>query len=163
MAVKLELGYYGGCCQHLGAYSYRGFDIVISDDYGDTPVEGLTFTLGLYEEGCDETEWLFDIENFSMSKAVYEVDSHIDFLLASGYKEPDVGIREMRKLLKHTFDIGDRALIETAIKERQVELSRLNVESLPVALQSLVVEKECTCGAKHTSNPRFHMSWCDKK
>ena len=22
---------------------------------------------------------------------------------------------------------------------------------------------ECTCGAKHTSNPGFHLSWCDKK
>lgn len=24
-------------------------------------------------------------------------------------------------------------------------------------------KSECTCGAKHTSNPGFHMSWCDKK
>ena len=22
---------------------------------------------------------------------------------------------------------------------------------------------ECTCGAKHTSNSSFHLSWCDKK
>jgi len=23
--------------------------------------------------------------------------------------------------------------------------------------------KECTCGAKHTSNPNYHMDWCDKE
>jgi hypothetical protein len=29
--------------------------------------------------------------------------------------------------------------------------------------QSIIKESECTCGAKHTSNSSFHLSWCDKK
>lgn len=125
--VKLEYGYYGGCSQHLGAYSYRGFDIVISSEYRDTPVEGLTFTLGLYDEGMEETDNLFDIEDFSMDNAIRCVDHYIDFLLSNGYKEPDLQIREMRKLLKHTHDMDARKPVEQAIEDRQKELAGVTI------------------------------------
>jgi len=116
---KLEYGYYGGCSVHLGAYSYRGFDIVIGSEYGDTLVEGLTYTLGIYEEGCDETDHLFDIENFSFDNATREVDRSIDWILAHGYKHPDDMVRQMRVLLKKTHDMETRSLIEKAIEERE--------------------------------------------
>jgi hypothetical protein len=126
--VKLEKGFYGSNCATLGAYNYRGFDIVVDDDMS-MPNEGGEFAVGVYtaSNGADGyMEDLIDIEydsGFSLSKACKIVDKIIDWHLAS--------------------------------KQRcqSVVNSGLEMEAI----------NKCTCGAKHTSNPEFHMSWCDKK
>ena len=37
------------------------------------------------------------------------------------------------------------------------ELVSEQAEYIPIS------QKLCTCGAKHTSNPTFHLNWCDIK
>lgn len=133
--VKLEKGYYGSNCPTLGAYNYRGFDIVVDDDMS-MPNEGGEFAVGVYtaSNGADGyMEDLIDIEydsGFSLSKACKIVDKIID----SHQRHSARMINSKR--------FGD-AIGLPAFKEWQ--------------------EPICTCGAKHTSNPEFHMSWCDKK
>lgn len=113
MGCKLEIGYYGGNCEHYGAHSYRGFDVCVSHIDGDTPIKGQSYTVGLYKENDDSGDAiaLLDFYDFNIIHAQCAVDSMIDGLLAEA---------------------------KTSIK------------------------KECTCGAKHTSNPNFHTNWCDK-
>ena len=141
--VKLEKGFYGSNLLTLGAYNYRGFDIVVDNDL-DMPDEGGEFAVGVYtaSNGADGyMEDLIDIEydsGFSLSKACKIVDKIID-----SYLKPRVilNVGMLPESLRHLAATEDVAL--SKFKEWQ--------------------EPVCTCGAKHTSNPKFHMSWCDKK
>lgn len=105
----LEYGDFGGNCRQLGVYSYRGFDVCVTDVHGDTPEEGKEYTVGIYNIGEQDAVDMYVGEKFSFTTVVKEINACIDDL----------------------------------DKTRGVILASVN---------------ECTCGAKYTSNPNFHLA-----
>lgn len=142
--VNLEEGLYGSNCPTLGAYNYRGFDVVVDDDMS-MPVEGGRFAVGVYRVSDEKVEYMEDLidivygENFSMELASKIVDDIIDW--------------HLRKRSRCQF------VVNTGLKFNVcTDVGMNDMLGFPT-----LKENECTCGAKHTSNPSFHMSWCDKK
>lgn len=83
MAIKLEKGYYGSNVPTLGAYNYRGFDVIVDNGNMGMPVEGDSFLVGLYKAGDDSGQDVNtrDVEGFTLEKACQVVDEMIDWEL----------------------------------------------------------------------------------
>jgi len=133
----LEYGDFGGNCRQLGVYGYRGFDVVITDENGGEPRYGYEFTLGIYHKGECETPYLFNLDFFNFTRAVKQVNLHIDWV-----EEQELKLSSKMGEIEANDFMG-------FISEGQEAF--------------IAGKKECTCGAKHTSNPGFHTDWCDIK
>lgn len=82
---KLEAGYYGSNMTTLGAYNYRGFDIVVDDGDMSMPLEGGTYRFGIYGLNQDESIDITNGVGFSMEVVVKAIDEVIDSLIHEGY------------------------------------------------------------------------------
>lgn len=78
--VELIVGYYGSNCPQLGAYSYRGYDVIVSQEVS-MPVDGEVFHVGIYKEmeDCESIEQN-EYEGYSLELAVEKVDEMIDWI-----------------------------------------------------------------------------------
>lgn len=132
--IKLEKGYWGSNCMTLGVRNYRGFHVVVDNDM-DLPTFNSDFVVGIYELEDDyEGIEVALYSGYSEERCAKEIDFMIDGILA-------------RRAALNIHETYKRA-ISASMSDEQ--------------LKALFVS-ECTCGAKHTSNSSFHLSWCDKK
>jgi hypothetical protein len=131
--VKLEKGFYGSNCPTLGAYNYRGYDVIVDNDMG-MPVDGGEFAVG-----------------------VYTASNRADGYMEYGEYGEGFSVELACKIVDEIIDSHQRHLLRMKVSKRfgddLVGLPKFKEWQEPV----------CTCGAKHTSNPGFHMDWCDKK
>lgn len=78
--VKLTQGFYGGGSLQLGAYSYRGFDVIVSDESGGMPLDGCEAIIGLYnmEDDSGQAADMSVMNHFSMTRVGFIIDDMID-------------------------------------------------------------------------------------
>lgn len=78
--LKLEAGYYGANVHTLGAYDYRGYDIVIDGTDHDMPLKGSKFRIGIYNAGEHEAIELGTFDDFNLHDVQRYVDQMINRL-----------------------------------------------------------------------------------
>ncbi len=94
----------------------------------------------------------YPIDNWVVSKNNVEVGDTIIY-------DCDATEEEVKAIVVG-FSTSDQYIHCKRLKSKIVEVINI-YNTIVYKIES--VKKECTCGAKFTSNPSFHLNYCDEK
>jgi hypothetical protein len=83
--MKLELGYFGGNMQALEG-KYKGFQVLITDGDGGVPLNGTSYSVGIFQK--EDGEWSYeaikriDRKSFNIDRAITQAKKLINSLKA---------------------------------------------------------------------------------